>query len=151
MMYVMTNHQLNITLTVALSSQVVRCRQALVTPNMFSTILWCWCTDADAEFNALFTLSGFLLWINTQLWPRKLPPRERNVDLLSGNDAYLILVPDVTSDVSVTYSKWGEFFHIERERDPCVILYTVCYFTHCVQFYTQWVNMQTVCNFPQNG
>ena len=39
-------------------------------------------------------------------------------------------------------------FHIERERDPCLILYTVCYFTHSVSFYTQCVILHKVSVVP---
>ena len=48
------------------------------------------------------------------------------------SEAYLILVADATSGVSVKFVKWGEFFHTERERDPCVIWCIVCKFTHHV-------------------
>ena len=40
--------------------------------------------------------------------------------------------------------------NIECERDPCLILYTVYYFTHSVSFYTQCVILHTVCNFTQS-
>ena len=64
-------------------------------------------------------------------------------------DSYLILVSNASNGVSVKFSMWEEFFLNEREKDSCVILYTVtvCYFTHSVQFYMQCEIVHTVCNF----
>ena len=64
-------------------------------------------------------------------------------------EAYLILVGNASNGVSVKFSMWEEFFLNEREKDSCVILYTVtvCYFTHSVQFYMQCEIVHTVCNF----
>ena len=41
-------------------------------------------------------------------------------------------------------------FHIEHKRDPCVILHTMCTFTHSVLFHTECVILQTLCNFTHN-
>ena len=62
---------------------------------------------------------------------------------------YLISVGNASNGVSVKFSMWEEFFLNEREKDSCVILYTVtvCYFTHSVQFYMQCEIVHTVCNF----
>ena len=60
-----------------------------------------------------------------------------------GPHAYLIFVTSISSGASVILFDWGEFFHSERETDSwqkypvwfytqCVILYTVCDFTHSV-------------------
>ena len=58
----------------------------------------------------------------------------QNITIADGVNANLISVPDATCDVSVNFFMWGEFFHIECKRDPCVILCLtsriVCNFTY---------------------
>ena len=58
---------------------------------------------------------------------------------------YLIFVASISSGASVKSFDWGEFFHNERERDSCVMLYSaVCF------FYTQCVILHRVCNFTHS-
>ena len=65
--------------------------------------------------------------------------------------AYLIFVASISSGASVKSFDWGEFFHNERERDSCVMLYSaVCFFTHSVWFYTECVILHTVSNFTHD-
>ena len=74
--------------------------------------------------------------------------------------SHLIFVTDATVGVSVKFFKCGEFYtYIEHERDPCVslctvcfshtcvILHTVCNFTHNVVFYAKCLISHTMCNF----
>ena len=64
-------------------------------------------------------------------------------DNLPNNGPHLIFVSHISHGVSVKNFKWEEFFHIERERDPCsnlsfhtqcVILHTMCNLTHKCNF-----------------
>ena len=63
--------------------------------------------------------------------------------------AYLIFVHSINSSASVKKLTEGNFvFTINAKRTPdSVLLYTVCYFTHNMSFYTQCVILLTVCNF----
>ena len=62
--------------------------------------------------------------------------------------SYLIIVSHASHGVSVKKFKWGEFFHIESEREPCVILHIMCNFMRTVWFYTHCVNLAYSSNFP---
>ena len=56
---------------------------------------------------------------------------------LKGYPAYLIFVASINSGASVKFIDWGEFFTVNAKRTPdSVHLYTVCYFTHNVSFYS---------------
>ena len=63
-----------------------------------------------------------------------------------GLGTYLIFVHSINSSASVKKLTEGNFFFtINTQRTPdCVLLYTLCYFTHNVSFYTQCVILLTV-------
>ena len=51
---------------------------------------------------------------------------------------YLIFVASISSGASVNFFDWEEIFPNERKKDSrevyCVMLYSVCDFTHSVKF-----------------
>ena len=53
---------------------------------------------------------------------------------------YLIIVTNATNDVGVKFFKWGDFFHTERNRNLCVIL-----------FHILCVILHTMCNLTHSG
>ena len=94
------------------------------------------------------TLAGILpTFIDTAIlseWPEH-PTPKGNVK----EKPYLIFVHSINSSASVKKLTEGNFFlTINTKRTPdSVLLYTVCYFTHNMSFYTQCVILLTVCNF----
>ena len=59
---------------------------------------------------------------------------------------YLIFVHSINSGASVKEFDWGEFFHNQREKD----FWQLCTVVHSVLFHTQCVILHTVCNFTHS-